>query len=65
MSLLQATATQKVQNDLIEMLHIPKCVKFVSSVNRPNLFYSVRLVMIFISILFSCCGQFVGVNMSQ
>lgn len=41
MSLMQATATQKVQNDLIEMLHIPKCVKFVSSVNRPNLFYSV------------------------
>ncbi|XP_020868794.1 mediator of RNA polymerase II transcription subunit 34 isoform X2 [Arabidopsis lyrata subsp. lyrata] len=39
---LTATATQKVQNDLIEMLHIPKCVKFVSSVNRPNLFYSVR-----------------------
>ncbi|XP_010478886.1 PREDICTED: mediator of RNA polymerase II transcription subunit 34 isoform X2 [Camelina sativa] len=39
---LTATATQKIQNDLIEMLHIPKCVKFVSSVNRPNLFYSVR-----------------------
>ncbi|KAJ0233120.1 ATP-dependent DNA helicase Q-like 2 [Hirschfeldia incana] len=39
---LTATATQKVQNDLIEMLHVPKCVKFVSSVNRPNLFYSVR-----------------------
>ncbi|KFK44909.1 hypothetical protein AALP_AA1G318600 [Arabis alpina] len=39
---IDATATQKVQNDLIEMLHIPKCVKFVSSVNRPNLFYSVR-----------------------
>ncbi|KAL1204974.1 ATP-dependent DNA helicase Q-like 2 [Cardamine amara subsp. amara] len=39
---LTATATQKVQNDLIEMLHIPKCAKFVSSVNRPNLFYSVR-----------------------
>ncbi|XP_010540692.1 PREDICTED: mediator of RNA polymerase II transcription subunit 34 [Tarenaya hassleriana] len=39
---LTATATHKVQNDLTEMLHIPKCVKFVSSVNRPNLFYSVR-----------------------
>ncbi|CAN1779614.1 ATP-dependent DNA helicase Q-like 2 [Linum perenne] len=39
---LTATATQKVQNDLMEMLHIPKCVKFVSTVNRPNLFYKVR-----------------------
>ncbi|GAB2230239.1 hypothetical protein Droror1_Dr00014497 [Drosera rotundifolia] len=39
---LTATATRKVQIDLIEMLHIPKCVKFVTSVNRPNLFYMVR-----------------------
>ncbi|KAL9253743.1 ATP-dependent DNA helicase Q-like 2-like protein [Drosera capensis] len=39
---LTATATRKVQIDLIEMLCIPKCVKFVSSVNRPNLFYMVR-----------------------
>ncbi|XP_057251044.1 ATP-dependent DNA helicase Q-like 2 isoform X2 [Beta vulgaris subsp. vulgaris] len=39
---LTATATKKVQLDLMEMLHIPKCVKFVSSVNRPNLFYMVR-----------------------
>ncbi|KAJ0111594.1 hypothetical protein Patl1_02605 [Pistacia atlantica] len=39
---LTATATQKVQYDLMEMLHIPKCVKFVSTVNRPNLFYMVR-----------------------
>ncbi|XVF87923.1 hypothetical protein PTKIN_Ptkin19aG0007400 [Pterospermum kingtungense] len=39
---LTATATLKVQNDLMEMLHIPKCVKFVSTVNRPNLFYMVR-----------------------
>ncbi|GLT91336.1 hypothetical protein SLE2022_092270 [Rubroshorea leprosula] len=39
---LTATATQKVQNDLMDMLHIPKCVKFVSTVNRPNLFYMVR-----------------------
>uniref|UniRef100_A0A803L6E4 ATP-dependent DNA helicase n=1 Tax=Chenopodium quinoa TaxID=63459 RepID=A0A803L6E4_CHEQI len=39
---LTATATKKVQLDLIEMLHIQKCVKFVSSVNRPNLFYMVR-----------------------
>ncbi|PPR85652.1 hypothetical protein GOBAR_AA35046 [Gossypium barbadense] len=39
---LTATATMKVQNDLIEMLHIPKCVKFVSTVNRPNLFYMVQ-----------------------
>ncbi|KAJ7953333.1 ATP-dependent DNA helicase [Quillaja saponaria] len=39
---LTATATQRVQNDLMEMLHIPKCVKFVSTINRPNLFYMVR-----------------------
>ncbi|XP_034709082.1 ATP-dependent DNA helicase Q-like 2 isoform X2 [Vitis riparia] len=39
---LTATATKKVQNDLMEMLHIPKCIKFVSTVNRPNLFYMVR-----------------------
>lgn len=39
---LTATATKKVQLDLMEMLNIPKCVKFVSTVNRPNLFYKVR-----------------------
>ncbi|RCV39807.1 hypothetical protein SETIT_8G252800v2 [Setaria italica] len=39
---LTATATSKVQTDLIEMLHIPRCVKFVSTVNRPNLFYKVH-----------------------
>ncbi|KOM45436.1 hypothetical protein LR48_Vigan06g074200 [Vigna angularis] len=39
---LTATATQRVQNDLTEMLHIPRCVKFVSTVNRPNLFYMVK-----------------------
>ncbi|XP_031482944.1 ATP-dependent DNA helicase Q-like 2 isoform X2 [Nymphaea colorata] len=41
MMALTATATQKVQADLIEMLCIPNCVKFVSTVNRPNLFYKV------------------------
>ncbi|CAH9128050.1 unnamed protein product [Cuscuta epithymum] len=39
---LTATATRKVQDDLMEMLHIPRCVKFVSTVNRPNLFYMVK-----------------------
>ncbi|KAG0498714.1 hypothetical protein HPP92_003405 [Vanilla planifolia] len=39
---LTATATYKVQIDLMEMLHIPKCVKFISTVNRPNLFYKVQ-----------------------
>lgn len=39
---LTATATKKVQTDLMEMLHIPKCIRFVSTVNRPNLFYMVR-----------------------
>ncbi|KAF5208288.1 Atp-dependent dna helicase [Thalictrum thalictroides] len=39
---LTATATKKVQTDLMQMLRIPKCIKFVSTVNRPNLFYMVR-----------------------
>lgn len=39
---LTATATKKVQTDLMEMLHISRCVKFVSTVNRPNLYYMVR-----------------------
>ncbi|KAK9991766.1 hypothetical protein SO802_026751, partial [Lithocarpus litseifolius] len=26
----------------MDMLHIPKCIKFVSTVNRPNLFYMIR-----------------------
>ncbi|CAL5188369.1 unnamed protein product [Lathyrus oleraceus] len=39
---LTATATQRVQNDLVEMLHIRRCIKFVSTVNRPNLFYMVK-----------------------
>ncbi|KAG9131573.1 hypothetical protein Leryth_015128 [Lithospermum erythrorhizon] len=39
---LTATATRKVQEDLKEMLRIPRCVRFVSTVNRPNLFYMVR-----------------------
>ncbi|XP_057965896.1 ATP-dependent DNA helicase Q-like 2 isoform X2 [Malania oleifera] len=38
---LTATATKKVQTDLVEMLRIPKCIKFCSTVNRPNLFYMV------------------------
>ncbi|KAI3497244.1 hypothetical protein L1887_39722 [Cichorium endivia] len=37
-----ATTTKKVQMDLVEMQNIPKCVKFVSTVNRSNLFYMVR-----------------------
>ncbi|KAJ1692145.1 hypothetical protein LUZ63_008843 [Rhynchospora breviuscula] len=41
-AVLTATATYKVQMDLIEILHIPKCVKFVSTVNRPNLFYKIH-----------------------
>jgi len=38
---LMATATQRVQTDLKEMLQVSRCVTFVSSVNRPNLFYEV------------------------
>ncbi|KAK8921075.1 Mediator of RNA polymerase II transcription subunit 34 [Platanthera zijinensis] len=36
-----ATATYKVKTDLMEMLHIANCVRFVRTVNRPNLFYKV------------------------
>ncbi|KAG0625747.1 hypothetical protein M758_2G078000 [Ceratodon purpureus] len=39
---LTATATERVQTDLREMLQIRRCEKFVSTVNRPNLFYEVR-----------------------
>jgi len=39
---LTATATERVQTDLREMLQITRCEKFVSTVNRPNLFYEVR-----------------------
>lgn len=37
----KATATERVQTDLREMLQITRCEKFVSTVNRPNLFYEV------------------------
>lgn len=39
---LTATATERVQTDVREMLQLTRCEKFVSSVNRPNLFYEVR-----------------------
>ncbi|KAL3687443.1 hypothetical protein R1sor_013752 [Riccia sorocarpa] len=39
---LTATATERVQTDVREMLQIPYCERFTSSVNRPNLFYEVR-----------------------
>ncbi|GJZ29815.1 mediator of RNA polymerase II transcription subunit 34 isoform X1 [Tanacetum coccineum] len=38
----EAHSTKKVQLDLIEMLKIPKWVKFVNAVNRPNLFHMVQ-----------------------
>eukprot|EP00249_Psilotum_nudum_P010076 c22317_g1_i1 orf=257-2596(+) len=39
---LTATATARVQTDLREMLEISRCVRFISTINRPNLFYEVR-----------------------
>lgn len=39
--LCKATATERVQTDVREMLQITRCEKFVSTVNRPNLFYEV------------------------
>ncbi len=38
---LTATATPKVQSDIIKNLKIPNAVLFKSSFNRPNLFYKV------------------------
>ena len=39
---LTATATLKVQDDIIKNLHLDNCSKFKSSFNRPNLFYEIR-----------------------
>ena len=40
---LTATATEKVQLDIIKNLKIPAAKKFKSSFNRPNLYYEVRV----------------------
>ena len=39
---LTATATEKVQEDILKTLGISDAVKFKASFNRPNLFYDVR-----------------------
>jgi len=39
---LTATATPKVQDEIIKNLHLNNCSKFKSSFNRPNLFYEIR-----------------------
>ncbi|GGI58013.1 DNA helicase RecQ [Winogradskyella haliclonae] len=39
---LTATATEKVQEDILKSLGIPNAVKFKASFNRPNLYYEVR-----------------------
>jgi ATP-dependent DNA helicase RecQ len=39
---LTATATSKVQDDILKNLGIPKAKTFKASFNRPNLFYEVR-----------------------
>lgn len=39
---LTATATNKVQNDIIDQLNIPNCKRLVSSFNRANLKYYVK-----------------------
>ena len=39
---LTATATEKVQEDILKSLGIPEAVKFKASFNRPNLYYEVR-----------------------
>lgn len=42
---LTATATRRVCQDLLEILRISACETFHTSVNRPNLYYSVRCVI--------------------
>ncbi len=39
---LTATATPKVQEDILKSLGMPDAVKFKASFNRPNLYYEVR-----------------------
>ncbi|MCW5906816.1 MAG: DNA helicase RecQ [Chitinophagales bacterium] len=39
---LTATATPKVQNDIVKTLELRKPNVFISSFNRPNLFYEIR-----------------------
>ncbi|MFT3885009.1 MAG: DNA helicase RecQ [Flavobacteriales bacterium] len=39
---LTATATEKVQEDILKNLDIPKAKTFKASFNRPNLYYEVR-----------------------
>jgi len=39
---LTATATQKVQHDILKSLNIGNAVLFKSSFNRPNLYYEIR-----------------------
>ena len=39
---LTATATVKVLEDVKSILHVPECLLFKSSFNRPNLYYQVR-----------------------
>ncbi len=39
---LTATATPKVQSDILKTLNIPEAVVFKSSFNRPNLYYEVK-----------------------
>lgn len=39
---LTATATEKVQEDILKNLDIPKATTFKASFNRPNLYYEVR-----------------------
>ena len=40
---LTASATPKVQHDIIKNLHIEDAKRFIASFNRPNLYYEVRL----------------------
>ncbi|KAA6420895.1 MAG: ATP-dependent DNA helicase Q-like 3-like [Trebouxia sp. A1-2] len=41
---LTATAAPQVQDDIMKQLKIPSAVKLVSSFNRPNIHYSVKVV---------------------
>ena len=52
---LTATATRRVCLDLLEILRISACETFHTSVDRPNLYYSVRCLICIMS-LEPCAG---------
>ena len=53
---LTATATRRVCQDLKEILRISACETFHTSIDRPNLYYSVRYVTYIFAQVSRCRG---------